>query len=237
MSSIPITTAQNVEIDVSLASLGQRILAFVIDLIIIGAASVFISLILGIIDPDLLALNALVFITYTLVMELSFAGQTPGKMAMRIRVVSIDGSEPLPLDFLLRWVFRIVDIWFTLGSLAVVFISTSNRSQRLGGVLSNTMVVNTSSESGLALSDILRIEDRSKYEPQYTDVIRFSEDEMLTVKAVLDRFSRFGNRSHRDLIGRTAKRCAEVLELTAVPEDQEGFLRTLIKDYIVITRS
>lgn len=174
---------------------------------------------------------------YTLVMELSFAGQTPGKMAMKIRVVSIDGSEPPPLDFLLRWVFRIVDIWFSIGSLAVVFISTSTRSQRLGGVLSNTMVIKTSSDSDLSLNDILRIEDRSQYEPKYKDVMRFNEEEMLTVKAVLDRFSSYRNPSHRNLLEKAAQRCADVLELREKPKDAEAFLRTLVKDYIVITRS
>jgi hypothetical protein len=170
-------------------------------------------------------------------MELIFSGQTLGKMALKIRVVSIDGKEPHPLDFVIRWSFRIIDIWFSVGALAVVMISTSTRAQRLGGVLSNTMVVNLSSESGLSLSDILRIEDRSKYTPQYFDVIRFSEDEMLTVKAVLDRYAKYRNKAHLNLLETTANRCGNVLELTEIPDNKIEFLRTLIKDYIVITRS
>jgi uncharacterized RDD family membrane protein YckC len=237
MRFVEISTAQNIPIDFALASTGQRMLAFAIDLIIIGAATVFLSLILGIIDPRLLALNALAFFIYTPVMEISFSGQTPGKMAMKIRVVSLDGSEPPPLDFVIRWVFRIVDIWLTLGSLAVVFISTSSRGQRLGGVLSNTMVINTGADSGLSLNYILKIEDRTQYEPKYRDVIRFTEDEMLTVKAVLDRYARYGNSAHARLIAETAKRCAKVLELGEVPEKKREFLKTLIKDYIVLTRS
>jgi len=237
MRKISITTAQNIVIDFRLATIGQRFLAFAIDMVVIAAAATFLSIFLTIIHPDLLFINALLAILYTLVMELVFSGQTLGKMAMKIRVVTLDGKEPDPLDFVIRWSFRIIDIWFSVGALAVVMISTSSRAQRLGGVLSNTMVINLGSESGLTLRDILRIEDRSKYTPQYYDVIRFSEDEMLTVKAVLDRYTKYRNKAHLSLLERTASRCSDVLELTRIPEDKIEFLRTLIKDYIVITRS
>ncbi|MCZ4408573.1 RDD family protein [Cryomorphaceae bacterium 1068] len=237
MRKISITTAQNIVIDFKLATIGQRFLAFAIDMIILATASTFLSIFLSFIHPDLLMVSGLLFLLYTLIMELIFSGQTLGKMALKIRVVSIEGKEPHPLDFVIRWSFRIIDIWFSVGALAVVMISTSTRAQRLGGVLSNTMVVNLSSESGLSLRDILRIEDRSKYEPQYFDVIRFSEDEMLTVKAVLDRYAKYRNKAHLNLLETTASRCGNVLELTEIPENKIEFLRTLIKDYIVITRS
>lgn len=237
MRKISITTAQNILIDFRLATIGQRFLGFGIDVIIVATASAFLSLFLSIVNTNLLVINGVMAMLYTLVMELSFSGQTLGKMAMKIRVVSLEGKEPEPLDFVIRWSFRIIDIWFSLGALAVVLISTSSRSQRLGGLLSNTMVICLSSESGLSLRDILRIEDRSKYTPQYLDAIRFSEDEMLTVKAVLDRYDKYRNESHHKLLETTASRCGEVLELDEIPKNRIEFLRTLIKDYIVITRS
>jgi len=237
MRKISITTAQNIVIDFKLATIVQRFLAFGIDLIIIMATSAFLSIFLSFIHQNLFFLIGLLAILYTLVFELIFSGQTLGKMALKIRVVTLDGKEPDPLDFVIRWSFRIVDIWFSVGSLAVVMISTSSRAQRLGGILSNTMVVNHGSESSLALKDILRIEDRSKYTPQYFDVIRFSEDEMLTVKAVLDRYAKYRNKAHLTLLEITARKCVNVLELKQVPENKIEFLRTLIKDYIVITRS
>ena len=237
MRKVSISTAQNIVIDFKLATIGQRFLAFALDMIVVAAATTIFSIFLAVINTDLLVISGLILMLYTLVMELIFSGQTLGKMALKIRVVSLDGKEPHPLDFVIRWSFRIVDIWFSLGALAVVMISTSSRAQRSGGVLSNTMVVSLGSESGLSLRDILQIEDRSKYAPQYFDVIRFSEDEMLTVKAVLDRYSKFGNKAHWTLLENTADRCGKVLELTEIPENKIKFLRTLIKDYIVITRS
>jgi len=237
MRKMTITTAQNIAIDFRLATVGQRILAFGIDIIILATISGFLSILLTLIHPMLSVASLLIFFFYTLVMELLFSGQTIGKMALKIRVVSVDGKESSPLDSIIRWSFRIIDIWFTIGALAVIGISTSQRAQRLGGLLSNTMVINQNSESSLTLRDILKIEDRSKYNPQYLDVVRFSEDEMLTVKAVLDRYSKYSNHAHRAILENAALRCSEVLELADVPADREVFLRTLIKDYIVITRS
>jgi hypothetical protein len=189
------------------------------------------------IHPVLAGFSILVFFSYTLFMELVFSGQTLGKMALKIRVVSVDAKESTPLDFIIRWSFRIIDIWFSVGALAVIGISTSQRAQRVGGLLSNTMVINQNAESSLTLKDILRIEDRSRYSPKYHDVVRFSEDEMLTVKAALDRYSKYGNQAHMTILEAAALRCSEVLDLRHVPENREEFLRTLIKDYIVITRS
>jgi uncharacterized RDD family membrane protein YckC len=237
MRKISISTAQNIVIDFKLATIGQRFLAFVLDLIIVLAAYTFLSILFALIHESLLFVAGLILLLYTLIMELSFSGQTLGKMAMKIRVVTIEGKEPNPLDFVIRWSFRIIDIWFSLGALAVVSISTSSRAQRVGGVLSNTIVINQGAESGLSLSDILRIEDRTQYTPEYFDVIRFSEDEMLTVKAVLDRYGKYHNEAHKNLLTTTANRCGEVLELERIPDDTIEFLRTLIKDYIVITRS
>ncbi|MEM9051085.1 MAG: RDD family protein [Bacteroidota bacterium] len=237
MRKVNVTTAQNIVIDFRLATIGQRLLAFIIDMMVVGTVVLFMFIFISIINETVALISLLVFILYTLIMELLFSGQTLGKMALKIKVLTVDGKEPNPLDFVIRWSFRLLDIWFSIGALAVVSISTSQRGQRLGGVLSNSMVVNLNAESNLTLKDILKIEDRSKYKPKFRDVIRFNEDEMLTIKAVLDRYSKYHNKAHLALLDNTAMRCAEVLELRAVPDDKTVFLRTLIKDYIVLTRS
>lgn len=237
MRKVSIETAQNVLIDFQIASLTQRILGFLIDFIILAAVLGFAALILVSIDPYLAYFLPVVFVFYTPVSEMLMNGQTLGKRAMRTRVVNVNGKEPTALDFLIRWSFRLVDIYFTLGSLGIIFISTTARGQRIGGVLSNTMVVNLSSEMSLNLRDILRIEDRTKYEPQYHEAYRFSENEMLTVKAVLDRYVKYRNPAHAELVRDSAKRCAAVIGIEPPKENKEEFLRTLLRDYIVLTRS
>jgi len=237
MRKVAIRTAQNVAIDFALASIGQRVLGFFIDMILLGAVMFFMLILLTSVHPNLIYLVPGFFFFYTPLFEIYMGGQTPGKRVAKTRVVNIYGKAPNTFDIWIRWVFRMVDIWFSLGSIAVVFISTTNRSQRLGGILSNTMVVSLKGEIDLSLSDILRIDDRSKYEPVYPEVYRFSEEEMLTVKQLLDRYQRYGNDAHQALLRRAAEKCSAVLELKTVPEKQVAFLKTVIKDYIVVTRS
>jgi uncharacterized RDD family membrane protein YckC len=237
MRRISIRTAQNVSIDFQVAGLAPRILAYTIDVVIMGTIMMILAFILLWINEILIYGVLSVFLFYTLVSELAMHGQTFGKKAMRIRVVSVNGSEPAPLDYVIRWAFRMVDIYFSIGSLAVIFISTSARAQRLGGILSNSMVVSLQSEIDLNLSDILRIDDRSSYVPVYTNAYRFSEEEMLTVKNLLERYEKYQNQAHRQLIDMATRKCADVLGLATTPADKRNFLKTVIRDYIVITRS
>lgn len=232
-----IHTAQNVVIDFQLAPLGTRILAFAIDMVVLFSTVFFLAFIILWINELLYYSLILVFLFYSLAFEILMGGQTPGKRAMRIRVVNVNGGEAHYLDYIIRWAFRMVDIWFSLGSLAVIFVSTSGRSQRLGDILGNTMVVSTEGELNLQLSDILRIDDRSSYEPVYQYAYRFSEEEMLTLKSLLERSDRYQNHAHIALLDVAAQRCAEVIGLQNIPGDKRTFLKTLVRDYIVLTRS
>lgn len=237
MKKISIRTAQNILIDFQVAPLSHRILAFLIDIIIIAAVTGLLALILLALNPYFVYILPLIFIFYTPVSEMIMNGQTLGKKAMRTRVVNVNGKEPTALDFLIRWSFRLVDIYSTLGSLAVIFISTTARGQRLGGILSNTLVVSLNSEMDLSLKDILQIEDRSNYEPQYIEAYRFSESEMLTVKSVIERYNTYHNKAYINLVEVAAQRCATVLGIKLVPDNKIEFLKTVLRDYIVLTRS
>ena len=237
MRKVSIQTAQNVLIDFQVATLGQRILAYLLDLVVIGVGAAIIAFFLVSFFGDFQYLILILFAFYTPASEILMNGQTLGKKAMKLRVVNVKGKEPTGLDYIIRWAFRLIDLYLSAYSVAVILISTSARSQRLGGILSNTMVVSMSGEMDLSLKDILRIDDRSKYTPQYEQVYRFSEDEMLTIKTVLDRYQKYRNPAHAELLNAAAERCANVLSLNQKPTNAHKFLKTVLRDYIVITRS
>ncbi len=237
MRKVGVHTAQNVAIDFPIASLGQRFLGLAVDLVVMAVLMFALLFLLLSINEQFIYFVLLVFFLYTPVSEIMLQGRTLGKILAGTRVVNIRGKAPRMIDIAIRWVFRMVDIWFSLGAIGVIFISTTVRGQRLGGLLSNTMVVTVKSDTDLSLRDILRIADRSQYEPQYPDAYRFSENDMLTVKNVLDRAERYHNKAHLDMLHEAAERCAAVLGLPQAPQDKRTFLRTLIKDYIVVTRS
>ncbi len=47
---------------------------------------------------------------------------------MRLKVVKISGEEAGLTDYITRWTFRLVDIHFSLGSIAGMLISSSQKA-------------------------------------------------------------------------------------------------------------
>lgn len=244
MRSIDIQTTQNVLINYELAPLRDRVLAFIIDVVVIFAANILLSLALGytiarfIRGGELILILVLSLVTtfYTLFFEVFNRGQTLGKMALRIQVVRIDGAQVTFTDLLLRWVFRLVDIWLSFGAIAVVIISSSRKGQRLGDVVANTVIVRTQPQLEVTLNDVLQINTAENYTPVYPAVRQLKEEDVLTIKNVVDRSRRYRNAAHEEMLDFTAERLAHLLALSEVPTDREAFLKTLIKDYIVLTR-
>jgi len=62
-------------------------------------------------------------------MEAFGGGRSFGKKALKLKPVKKNGAEMTFLDYFMRWIFRIPDILFSLGTLAVIMISSSSVAQ------------------------------------------------------------------------------------------------------------
>ena len=107
MEYVRIDTTQNVAIDYEIASLGERILAYLVDLLVFVAYGItWLTIMSGIQDYISFA-DALIWIIllplffYDLLCEVVMNGQSFGKKAMKIKVVKLDGSEPTFGSYLL----------------------------------------------------------------------------------------------------------------------------------------
>lgn len=243
MKTIEINTAQKVTIQYELASLGNRFLAYLIDAVIIGIALAFLSVLGEAATETRSGMNlymylvlAPCFMFYTLVSEILMHGQTIGKKTMGLKVVKLNGDAPTSHDYVMRWMFRIIDYWLSLGSVGALLINASPKSQRLGGLLSGTTVIRTTAQRNFSLNDILKISTLDTYEPSYTAIRQFSEKDMLFIKRVLERERRHPNAAHQKAVKELAQHVAEQLDIARPPSDHNKFLRTLINDYIVLTR-
>jgi len=238
MKTIEINTAQNVTIQYELASFGNRAAAFFIDLIVLfGLISClnifFLQLGLSTVFMYLILLPVMLF--YTLCSEILLDGQTIGKKAMGIKVVKLNGDPATAFDYLIRWAFRFLDIWVSAGSIAAMLISSSTYNQRLGCLLSGTTVIKKSSTRTFTLKDILSIQSIQNHIPSFPTVVQLSEQDMLFVKKVLERNKRYKNESHRELLEKLADKIADIIGVN-VQRDKEKFLKTILADYIVLTR-
>ncbi|MDW7694761.1 RDD family protein [Flammeovirgaceae bacterium SG7u.111] len=242
MKTIDITTPQNVTIRYELADLKDRIIAFVIDFLILVTGISIMSAILTFAFIDtwgmefVMVINVLVFVFYTPVSEILTNGQTLGKKSLKIRVIHLTGRPPNISDYLIRWSFRMVDIWFSSGTIAAVLCNTTSTGQRLGGMLSNTTVIKERPSNMYSLHDLEKIQTADHYEPTYPAVASFKNEDMLLIKRVIDRALKYKNGAHSEALVLMTEKVAENLGIPTPKSDKMGFLKTVIKDYIVLTR-
>jgi uncharacterized membrane protein SpoIIM required for sporulation/uncharacterized RDD family membrane protein YckC len=147
-------TPEHVRIDYELADVGSRLAALLIDLAIIVFGLFLLVLGLMVLSDQgfsvvdslaggviLIALFVLQW-GYFLLFELLRDGQTPGKRALRLRVRHSSG-QPLSLrGSVIRNVVRVVDFQpGVTGVLGGAAIMLTGRSQRLGDIAADTVVV------------------------------------------------------------------------------------------------
>ena len=138
-----VVTSQYVHIEQPTASVGDRMLAQLVDWIIMAAYGTLMSWLLikshAGFNATMLTL-VLPIMLYTLLMEVFNCGQSLGKMALRLRVVKLDGTTPTLGGYLLRWLLWIIDgpILSFVG-LVVMIVNRSN--QRLGDLAAGTVVI------------------------------------------------------------------------------------------------
>ena len=248
MRKVNIQTPQNVVIENSLAGTGMRALSSILDLVFLG---VYFLLCLAIVSS--IAINTLdmestqiafwflfmpLFLFYSPLSELLLKGQTLGKMIMGIRVVSLNGENVSSEQAAMRWVFRILDLWICFGSFAMIFCSASERGQRLGDVLAETLVIKVRT-GNYSIRDILKINSTKNedYEAKFPGVVRYTDEDMLWIKKAIKRRKVNPSKSNQQLILKAAKKVQQDLKLENLPKNKVKFLEKILEDYIVLTRS
>lgn len=240
MDNFQIQTAQNINISQNVAGIGERILAFLIDGLIIGVyifilIFAFISLDgsnLG--DGTMLVFgmaSMLPIMLYHLLWEMLWDGKSPGKAVMQLRVVKLDGSKPAFSNYFIRWILRIVDINITSGGLAVVTILLNGKGQRLGDMAASTAVI--SEKSTISYAQTILMDLPENYSPTYPQVTIFADSEMQTIQNIF--FEAKSNGNH-NVILKLANQVAAIMQLR--PETTPiKFLDIVIKDYNFYTQN
>lgn len=241
MRSITIRTTQNVSIEYELAPAITRVLAFLIDMLLVFAAYTFFSLLFlmesGIPEMVLFFFFPLLFfLLYYYFTEMLLQGQTIGKRIQQIRVLRADGTDPTPGDFLMRSLFLLPDAWFSFAIPGIVLMNTTPKGQRLGDLVAGTVVVKNKSSRSFILKDIKSIKTIDNHEPRFPAIQRFSEADMLLIKSSLKRMYEYDNPAHKEAIKKLAAHCRFKLEIENDGLQDVEFLKILLMDYIVLTR-
>lgn len=242
--TIEITTTQNVTIEYELALLRERVLAWLLDMVIVGLGYIlFFVLLLQFFvsnaDPMIffLLLPILCYFLYNIFFEIWNVGQTPGKKAMNIKVARLDGKDPEWSDVVLRALLQLVDWMFSAGVVGALLIKTTAKSQRFGDMAANTTVIKLyGSRFMFRLEDILNISSLERYQPVFPQVRNLSEKDMIFIKKMLNRYQQFPNAAHEEVVDALVLHLLPLIGLEKRPVNDIEFLKTLLRDYIVLTR-
>ncbi|MCU0536839.1 MAG: RDD family protein [Hydrococcus sp. Prado102] len=232
-------TPESVELEFTLAGIGNRAYALIIDYIVLGLI-LFVALtiwaFLSFLVLDLLsnyglsasalplwliAIQFLIFFTiyvgYFVFFETLWQGQTPGKKFVKIRVLCDDGKTVSIQQSTLRALLRPVDDFLSIG---VFLIMLGKREKRLGDLVAGTIVIQeetasttknfTLSEEAQTLADKLLIE---------ADISRLRLEDFAVIREYLRRQQEMIPQARRELCRKIAERIKDIISLEEIPED------------------
>lgn len=187
MRKVKVSTSYNVPIEYSLAGVGERVIANILDYIFKGLYYLTFYVIFSNLEVNpeayVFILASLPIFIYNPLCEILMEGQTLGMRLRKIKVISLNGKQTNIGQYLIRWLFRIIDISISSGAVALVSVTTTKKGQRLGDLAAGTTVVSSRSEA--SLEDTIFTETEEDYQVLFPEVHLLSDSEVEIIKETL----------------------------------------------------
>jgi uncharacterized RDD family membrane protein YckC len=256
MLLVKLDTGFNIEVEFAISPFHKRFFAWLIDITIQVIYVIFGSKLMSAIFDDWYAniwpriIFMLPYIFYHLVCEITMNGQSLGKMAMGIKVMTELGGQPSFSQYMIRWLFRIIDfpvliilmliasiydpgswrdigLWFMAltGFLGLVCVILTPKSQRIGDLVAGTIIIDLKNRT--SWQDTVFTEVEATYQPRYPQVMQLSDRDINTLKSIIETVKR---KNDYDLSMKIADRIKSKLKMNS-DQDSLDFLQTLLKDY------
>ncbi|MDX1672625.1 MAG: RDD family protein [Balneolaceae bacterium] len=232
---IDIETSQHVAISYKIAGVGERIFATILDFFFLG---IYVTVMLLVISewlgfdnfPAVFFMIILPVSLYHLVMEAAWDGQSLGKYLLRIKVIKLDGSQAGIGNFLVRWLFRPLEISATGGIMAILAILFNGKGQRIGDIAAGTCVIKI--KGRVDLSDTVLTDLDDSYEPVFTQAGELTDRDMNIIRDLLSRDKRAYKNSTLFAMQLKAKNLIEErMGISSADMAPREFLETVLKDY------
>jgi uncharacterized RDD family membrane protein YckC len=249
MVSVKLDTGYNIEVEFEVAPFSKRLLAWLIDVMAcwmmtkaLAAALKIDSFFVWTDTWDLRGLLvSLPVLFYHLFCELTMNGRSLGKLALRCKVITEDGGQPSIGQYLIRWVFRIIDFpywilfaavmgvlpWWTapLVFAGIASVLISPKSQRLGDIVAGTILINTRNHT--SWQDTVFADLSADYKPMYPQVMQLSDRDINTLKSIIETVKR---KNDHELARRIAERIQTKVNIQS-NQYALDFLESLLLDY------
>lgn len=231
MDNIKIQTTQNVDIEYELASVGDRILASLLDYLLFVLYFIFIGLAFGSVLKVSMSITIAIIVflpvlLYDLYCEIFFQGKSFGKMIMKIKVVKLDGTRASIGSYFLRWVLRVIDTLLFSPGVALVVIVLNEKGQRLGDMSAGTTVIKMKQKVNLS-DTILVQQQKPEYNPIFPQVKKLTDGDVALIKEIM--LVAWQTNNHQALQKLTQK-TKQTMGVSSTMDDMQ-FLNTVIQDY------
>lgn len=229
-----VLTPEHVEIRLQPAGLGSRFLAVTIDFMLaaaisMGLASLLMQLPAAIGYPLWASASFLVMWGYHVYFETAHEGRSPGKRALRLRVVDGRGLPLTAAQSFVRNVVRVLDsapAFYGLGALASLL---DPHRRRLGDMAADTLVVAEGRSEDVPVAAVLSPEYNSLRTPRVLRLVRrrLSLEEREFLAALVRRAPELEEGARFDLMEEAGEWYRGRLELRDLPLSGEQIVRGL----------
>jgi uncharacterized RDD family membrane protein YckC len=227
---IAIETPEGVGLELTLAGLGSRFIAVLIDMILKSIVLIGLYLALvrwGHVGFALFSIGSfLVFYGYDVLFEVLAGGRTPGKRWTGLRVVTRDGRPIGLVASAIRNLLRLVDFLPAVYLAGSISILASRDNQRLGDMVAGTIVVRErgSTQARWAPVELPVIAD----ELVSSDVSGIGETELVALRRFLERRHQIDGGARAQLAGDLERRLRP--RVAGIPESYRGeqFLEAVV---------
>ena len=238
---LTIDTPEQIPLEFPLAGIGSRFLALALDSLIQTFAYLILWLLFAWFEPDLskiwpkattwafailIIIGFILYAGYFAVFETIWNGQTPGKRAVRIRVIKDSGRPIAVYEAIARNVIRLVDQFPSIYAVGLISVFLSSRNKRLGDYVAGTVVVH---ESALTeLQPAWQAEKTDAAAPVNVSSISLSDLEL--IETFLQRRYDLALDIRERTAEQIAGRMRQKLQIAADGTSDENFLEKLARD-------
>lgn len=145
-------TPEAVLLELPTAGVVTRAFARLVDLVV----QVLAAMLLGFLGSTLfsvglsptlfvIGLSFTVLLVLPIGIEIIWRGRSPGKAMFGLRVVGADGAPEAPRQAVIRGIVALIDLYLSLGAVAIGTAMFSERSQRSGDMAAGTVVIRVNS--------------------------------------------------------------------------------------------
>ncbi len=232
-------TPESVELDFTLAGIGNRAYAALIDFLVLGVILILLLVMGGFgfyVISDLLSSLGIsigqtglwilaiqifilfaTYVGYFVFFETLWQGKTPGKRWVKIRVIKDNGRLIQLPQATLRSLFRPLDETFFLGVFLIIF---GKQEKRIGDWVAGTLVIQEEESFASANFSLLEeVENLASQLQVEADISQLSPEDFAKIRDYLQRREQMLKQARLKLARQLAYQVKDIISLEELPED------------------